>query len=71
MSLPKAYRQHIYNSNPLERLNAESKRCSDMAAIFPDDADIVRPVGAMLPEWNDEGRLQRRYMPLEGLQSLK
>ncbi len=42
-----------------------------MAAIFPDDADIVRPVGAMLPEWNDEGRLQRRYMPLEGLQSLK
>lgn len=41
-----------------------------MVGIFPNDGAIVRLVGAMLLEQNDEWSLQRRYMPLEGLQSL-
>ena len=41
-----------------------------MVGIFPNDAAVVRLVGALLLEQNDEWTLQRRYMQLEGLQSL-
>ena len=54
----------------LERLNAEIKRRTDVVGIFPNDASIMRLVGALLLEQNDEWSLQRRYMQLEGLQSL-
>lgn len=70
MGFPKAHRQQIHSTNPLERLNAEIKRRTDVVGIFPNDAAIVRLVGAMLLEQNDEWSLQRRYMQLEGLQSL-
>ncbi len=70
MSFPKAHRQQIHSTNPLERLNAEIKRRTDVVGIFPNDAAIVRLVGAMLLEQSDEWSLQRRYMQLEGLQSL-
>lgn len=70
MSFPKAHRQQIHSPNPLERLNAEIKRRTDVVGIFPNDAAIVRLVGAMLLEQSDEWSLQRRYMQLEGLHSL-
>jgi len=70
MSFPKAHRTQIHSTNPLERLNAEIKRRTDVVAIFPNDAAITRLVGALLLEQNDEWSLQRRYMQLEGLQSL-
>jgi putative transposase len=54
----------------LERLNAEIKRRTNVVGIFPNEAAITRLVGAMLLEQNDEGQLKRRYMQLEGLQSL-
>ena len=54
----------------VQRLNAEIKRRTDVVGIFPNDAAIVRLVGAMLLEQSDEWSLQRRYMQLEGLQSL-
>jgi putative transposase len=57
-------------TNPLERLNAEIKRRTNVVGIFPNDAAITRLVGAMLLEQNDEWCLNRRYMQLEGLQSL-
>lgn len=60
----------IHSTNPLERLNAEIKRRTDVVGIFPNDAAITRLVGALLLEQNDEWQLQRRYLPLEGLQSL-
>ena len=70
MSFPKAHRTQIHSTNPLERLNAEIKRRTNVVGIFPNEAAVVRLVGALLLEQNDEWQLQRRYMQLEGLQSL-
>jgi putative transposase len=70
MSFPKAHRTQIHSTNPLERLNAEIKRRTDVVGIFPNEASITRLVGALLLEQNDEWQLQRRYMQLEGLQTL-
>lgn len=70
MDFPKAHRKQIASTNPLERLNAEIKRRTDVVGIFPNDAAIVRLVGALLLEQNDEWQLQRRYMQLEGLSAV-
>src|SRR5512138_1456577 len=70
MSFPKSHRTQIHSTNPLERLNAEIKRRTDVVGIFPNEPAITRLVGALLLEQNDEWQLQRRYMQLEGLQSL-
>ena len=67
MDFPKAHRTQIATTNPLERLNAEIKRRTDVVGIFPNDPSIVRLVGALLLEQNDEWQLQRRYMQLQGL----
>jgi putative transposase len=70
MSFPKSHRVQIHSTNPLERLNAEIKRRTNVVGIFPNEPAITRLVGAPLLEQNDEWQLQRRYLPLEGLQSL-
>jgi putative transposase len=70
MSFPKAHRVQIHSTNPLERLNAEIKRRTDVVGIFPNEAAITRLAGALLLEQNDEWQLQRRYLPLECLQAL-
>ena len=70
MSFPKAHRVQIHSTNPLERLNAEIKRRTDVVGIFPNEPAITRLAGALLLEQNDEWQLQRRYLPLEGLQAL-
>jgi putative transposase len=70
MSFPKAHRTQIHSTNPLERVNAEVKRRTDVVGIFPNENAVIRLVGALLLEQNDEWQLQRRYMQLEGLQSL-
>lgn len=70
MEFPKAHRQQLHSTNPLERLNAEIKRRTDVVGIFPNDPTITRLVGAMLLEKNDECCLQRRYMQLEAFESV-
>jgi putative transposase len=70
LSFPKAHRLQIHSTNPLERLNAEIKRRTDVVGIFPNEPAITRLVGALLLEQNDEWQLQRRYLQLEGLQAL-
>jgi putative transposase len=70
MAFPRAHWLQIHSTNPLERLNAEIKRRTNVVGIFPNDASVTRLVGAMLLEQSDEWSLNRRYMQLEGLQSL-
>jgi putative transposase len=70
MGFPRAHRAQIHSTNPLERLNAEVKRRTNVVGIFPNERAIIRLVGAMMIEQNDEWSLQRRYMQLEGLQLL-
>jgi len=70
VTFPKAHRLQIHSTNPLERLNAEIKRRTDVVGIFPNEAAITRLIGALLLEQNDEWQLQRRYLQLEGLQQL-
>ena len=67
---PKAHWAQIASTNPLERLNAEIKRRTNVVGIFPNDPAIIRLVGALLLEQNDEWQLQRRYLQLEGLQTI-
>lgn len=66
MSIPAAHRVKLHSTNPLERLNGEIKRRTDVAGIFPNEAAITRLVGAILLEQNDEWAVQRaRYMTRE------
>jgi len=71
MTFPKEHRAKLHSINPIERLNGEIKRRTDVVGIFPNDEAIVRLVGAILLEQNDEWAVQRaRYMTLETIAPL-
>ncbi len=66
-AFPKEHWPQIASTNPLERLNGEVKRRSNFVGILPNDRAVIRLVGALMLEQNDEGAVSRRYMSLESL----
>ena len=70
MAFPKDHWRQIHSTNPLERVNKEIKRRTNVVGIFPNEAAIIRLVGAIITEQNDEWAVSRRYMTLETLARL-
>lgn len=71
LTFPKQHWTKLHSTNPIERLNGEIKRRTEVVGIFPNDDAIVRLVGALLLEQNDEWAVQRsRYMTLETIATM-
>ena len=70
MAFPREHWTKLRSTNPLERLNKEIARRSDVVGIYPNDASLVRLAGALLIEQNDEWLVGRRYLSAESLAGL-
>jgi transposase-like protein len=68
---PSEHHRQLHSTNPLERLNKEIKRRSNVVGIFPNPASVIRLVGAVLLEQNDEWTVaERRYFSVESMARL-
>ncbi len=67
---PGQHRVKIHSTNPIKRLNKEVKRRADVVGIFPNEGSIIRLIGAVLLEANDEWQTQHHYMQTEPMAEL-
>ena len=71
MTFPREHRAKLHSTNPIERLNGEIERRTEVVGIFPNEEGITRLIGAILLEQNDEWVVQRaRYMTRETIAPL-
>jgi putative transposase len=66
-AFPREHQTKLRSTNPLERVNREIGRRSDVVGIFPNDAAVIRLAGALLIEQNDECLVSRRYLSVESM----
>ena len=70
MSFPPEHWRQLYSTNPLERLNKEIKRRTDVVGIFPHRQSVIRLAGSILAEQDDEWAVGRRYFSQESMKKL-
>jgi putative transposase len=70
MSFPVEQWKRIYSNNVLERLHKEVRRRTNVVGVFPDEASVIRLVGAILQEQDEEREVAKRYFSLESMNRL-